>query len=173
MNDIQLLSEVGQALYGENWQSTLSADIAVSDRSMRRWANGTDQIPWGVWLDVYRRLEARALTVDYWKNALYERVVLRECEQRPVGKFDPETDWLIEAHEPLDGRHSQKDFAVLRSLANIRAFMKRHPGVRVRETLSSSATLDLASFKSSANGGLGRHDRHDRAGMRLVTAASG
>jgi hypothetical protein len=48
MNDIQLLSEVGQALYGENWQSALSADIAVSDRSMRRWANGTDQIPWGV-----------------------------------------------------------------------------------------------------------------------------
>ena len=36
-----------------------------------------------------------------------------------------------------------------------------------------SATLDVASFKSSANGAFGRHDRHDRAGMRLVTAASG
>jgi hypothetical protein len=142
MNDIQLLSEVGQALYGENWQSTLSADIAVSDRSMRRWANGTDQIPWGVWLDVYRRLEARALTIDYWKTALYERVVLRECEQRPVGKFDPETDWLIEAHEPLDGRHSQKDFAVLQTLADVRAFMKRHPGMIFRVTMPYSATAE-------------------------------
>ncbi len=60
MNDVLLLSEIGQALYGENWQSKLSADIAVSVRSMRRWVNGTDQIPWGVWFDVYRRLEARA-----------------------------------------------------------------------------------------------------------------
>ena len=109
---------------------------------MRRWANGTDQIPWGVWLDVYRRLEARALTIDYWKSALYERVVLRECEQRPVGKFDPETDWLIEAHEPLDGRHSQKDFAVLQTLADVRAFMKRHPGMIFRVTMPYSATAE-------------------------------
>jgi hypothetical protein len=35
--------------------------------------------------------------------------------------------------------------------------------VRLPNTSSSSATLDVASFKSSANGALGPHDRHGRA----------
>jgi hypothetical protein len=51
--DTQFLSEIGQALYGEHWQSALAAQISVSDRSMRRWVNGTDAIPWGVWFDIY------------------------------------------------------------------------------------------------------------------------
>jgi len=37
----------------------------------------------------------------------------------------------------------------------------------------SSATLVRESRTSSANGAFGRHDRHDNAGMRLLTAASG
>jgi hypothetical protein len=41
MNDTQLLSEVGQALYGPQWQSVLCNEISVSDPSMRRWVNGT------------------------------------------------------------------------------------------------------------------------------------
>jgi hypothetical protein len=36
----------------------------------------------------------------------------------------------------------------------------------------SSAMLVLDSRTSSANGAFGRHERHDSAGMRLVTAAS-
>jgi hypothetical protein len=32
--------------------------------------------------------------------------------------------------------------------------------------------LILDSFTSSVNGACGRHERHDSAGMRLVTAAS-
>jgi hypothetical protein len=88
MNDTQLLAEVAQGLYGAQWQASLSAAISVSDRSMRRWANGTDAIPWGVWFDIYRHLEARALTLDYWKKELYDRVVIRECEQQPFEKFD-------------------------------------------------------------------------------------
>jgi hypothetical protein len=129
MNDTVLLTEVGKALYGESWQSTLSAEIAVSDRSMRRWANGTDQIPWGVWFDVYRRLEDRERNLNHWKKLLYERVVIRSCEPSSSEKFDPETDWLIEAHEPLDGRHSRKDFAIFQTLASVQGFMKKHPGM--------------------------------------------
>ena len=37
----------------------------------------------------------------------------------------------------------------------------------------SSAMLVRESRTSSANGAFGRHDRHDDAGMRLLTAASG
>jgi hypothetical protein len=134
------LSEVGRALYGEHWPSALSADIAVSDRSVRRWTNGTDQIPWGAWLDVYRRLEARALTLDYWKKELYERVVLRECEHRPLQKFNPEADWLIEANAPRDGRHSKKDQSVFQTLADVKAFMKRHPSMIFRVIMPHGAT---------------------------------
>jgi hypothetical protein len=140
MNDIQLLSEVGRALYGAQWQSVLCAEIAVSDRSMRRWVNGSDPIPWGVWFDIYRHLEARALTLDHWKKELYERVVIRECEERPTAKFDPETDWRVEVHEPLDGRHSVKRAAVVRSLAEVRAMMKEHPGMIFRVTVPFGAT---------------------------------
>ena len=115
MNDTQLLTEVGKALYGETWQSTLSADIAVSDRSMRRWANGTDQIPWGVWFDVYRRIEARAAHSRSLENrALRARRTQGRVSQR-FREIRSEKDWLIEAHEPLDGRHSQTDYAVLQN----------------------------------------------------------
>src|SRR5215470_599226 len=37
----------------------------------------------------------------------------------------------------------------------------------------SSAMLVRESRTSSANGAFGRHDRHDNAGMRLLTAALG
>ena len=142
MNDIRLLNEVGSALYGESWQSALSADIAVSDRSVRRWANGTDQIPWGVWFDFYRRLEARAEILDYWKAELYERVVLREFEPGSLEQFVREKDWVVEAHEPLDGRHSQKAQAAVQSLAEVRAFMKKHPGMIFRVTMPYDSTAE-------------------------------
>jgi hypothetical protein len=142
MNDTQLLSEVAQALYGAQWQASLSAAISVSDRSMRRWASGTDAIPWGVWWDIYRHLEARALTLDHWKKELYDRVVIRECEPRPADRFDRERDWRIEVHEPLDGRHSMKYSAIVQSLAEVRALMKKHPGMIFSVTMPFEATDD-------------------------------
>jgi hypothetical protein len=142
MNDIQLLSEVAEALYGAQWQGPLSAAIAVSDRSMRRWANGTDAIPWGVWRDIYLHLEARADTLAYWKKDLLDRVVIKECEQTPAVKFDPEKDWRIEVHEPLDGRHSMKHSEIVQSLAEFRALIKKHPGMIFRVTMPFGATPD-------------------------------
>jgi hypothetical protein len=44
---------------------------------------------------------------------------------------------------------------------------------RLRDTFSSSAMLCFDSRTNSANGAWGRHDRHDSAGTRLVTVASG
>lgn len=35
---IRPLTECGQALYGQQWQSALARDLWVSDRTMRRWA---------------------------------------------------------------------------------------------------------------------------------------
>lgn len=39
---------IGTALYGPRWQSDLSRDMEVSDRSIRRWLNGQNPIPDGI-----------------------------------------------------------------------------------------------------------------------------
>jgi hypothetical protein len=68
--------------------------------------------------------------------------VIRECEQQPVEKFDPERDWRIEVHEPLNGRHSMKYSAIVRGLAEVRALMRKHPGMIFRVTVPFGATAD-------------------------------
>ena len=142
MNDTQLLSEIGQALYGANWQSTLSRQMAVSDRSMRRWANGSDKIPWGVWFDVYREVKSRLQNLDHWSEILFERVVIRECKSRPEEKFDPKMDWYFEVHDPESGRHSVVHWEILHSFSDVRAAMKAHPGMIFRVTVPTGTTAD-------------------------------
>ena len=48
----ELLRRVGEKLYGQHWQTDLANAISVSDRSLRRWLSGQDDIPEGVWRDV-------------------------------------------------------------------------------------------------------------------------
>jgi hypothetical protein len=42
------LAAAGRALYGERWQTPLSHDLHVTDRTVRRWLVGGSQIPDGV-----------------------------------------------------------------------------------------------------------------------------
>lgn len=151
MNDTQLLSEIGQALYGERWQVTLSRRISVSDRSMRRWANGDDKIPWGVWVEVYREVLSRAQKLDHWSKVLHERVVIRECESRPEENFNPEIDWYLEVHNPGDGRHSLVRSEILRSFWDVRAAMKRHHGMKFRVIVPFGAGAEERSEFSKLN----------------------
>lgn len=39
------LATVGQALYGERWQTALAIALGITDRNMRRWVKGTHAIP--------------------------------------------------------------------------------------------------------------------------------
>ena len=55
----ELLRRIGESLYGSRWQTDLSNAISVSDRSMRRWLSGQDQIPEGVWRDIRLNVESR------------------------------------------------------------------------------------------------------------------
>jgi hypothetical protein len=57
----KLLSDVGEALYGSRWQSELARNIGVSDRSIRRWVAGTDEVPDAAWRDMALLLETRAI----------------------------------------------------------------------------------------------------------------
>lgn len=44
----RLLEEVGRAMYGDQWQTALSRDLSVSDRTLRRWASGASPTPHSV-----------------------------------------------------------------------------------------------------------------------------
>lgn len=58
-----LLREAGEALYGPRWQSDLARDLRVSDRTVRRWDAGQNEIPAGVWADLRALLKARGLAL--------------------------------------------------------------------------------------------------------------
>lgn len=59
----RLLRDTGTALYGPRWQSDLARDLGVSDRTVRYWLAGND-IPAGVYSDLQRIAQARALDID-------------------------------------------------------------------------------------------------------------
>ena len=42
-----LLHEIGAALYGEQWRTPLGRNLSVNERTIRRWAAGTDALPPG------------------------------------------------------------------------------------------------------------------------------
>lgn len=51
---VALLPRVGEALFGPQWQCELARALAVSDRTVRRWAAGTHAAPPRVWADIAR-----------------------------------------------------------------------------------------------------------------------
>jgi hypothetical protein len=51
-----LLRTIGEFFYGAEWVTPLGRDLAVNDRTMRRWVAGTEQIPSGVWKDIDTKL---------------------------------------------------------------------------------------------------------------------
>lgn len=61
---IELLHRVGEALYGPHWQSELGRALAVSDRTVRRWAAGTHEVPPRVWADITRLAFDRKATLS-------------------------------------------------------------------------------------------------------------
>jgi hypothetical protein len=61
----QLLKRIGEFLHGQQWQAPLARDISVGERSMRRWAAGTDEVPNGVWRDIALRLESLQGDLEY------------------------------------------------------------------------------------------------------------
>lgn len=60
----KLLKDAGEALYGPRWQSDLAKDLGVSDRTIRRWASGADDLPSGVALDLWRICLERSADLD-------------------------------------------------------------------------------------------------------------
>ncbi|TPH20647.1 hypothetical protein EUX52_07460 [Haemophilus haemolyticus] len=58
------LTVVGNALYGDQWQTALSRDLELSSsRRLRAWLSGERKIPTGIWFDVVELLKARHLKI--------------------------------------------------------------------------------------------------------------
>jgi hypothetical protein len=60
----RLLRGCGEALYGPLWQSQLARDLNISDRTIRRWLAGADDMPPGVAMDLLRLVMERAQALD-------------------------------------------------------------------------------------------------------------
>lgn len=65
-----LLREAGEALYGPRWQSDLARDLKVSDRTVRRWDAGSNEIPAGVWTELRALLKTRGLALALVRRKL-------------------------------------------------------------------------------------------------------
>ena len=58
------LTVVGNALYGDQWQTALSRDLELSSsRRLRAWLSGERKIPTGIWFDVVELLKERHLKI--------------------------------------------------------------------------------------------------------------
>jgi len=60
----RLLKRVGEALYGPRWQSEVARDLEVSDRTVRRWVDGSYDVPDGVYLDLLALCQERVAELD-------------------------------------------------------------------------------------------------------------
>jgi Protein of unknown function (DUF1488) len=72
--DAVLLRQIGEELYGANWQIELSRAIGVGDRSLRRWAAGTDPVPEDIWVNIHRHLYARWVPIKYFDDEVISRM---------------------------------------------------------------------------------------------------
>jgi len=84
------LATIGEALYGERWQTPLANDLQVVDRTMRRWLAGESPIPENIATELLALFERRKRTLnaltDYSINALNHTVM--NVRTNTVFKYD-------------------------------------------------------------------------------------
>lgn len=68
----RLLVECGEALYGPRWQTDLARDLGIADRTVRRWAAGSQEMPPGAYTDLLRLTQERAGLLDSLAGRLRE-----------------------------------------------------------------------------------------------------
>jgi hypothetical protein len=59
-----LLSDVGEALYGPRWQCDLARDLDISDRTIRRWVAGSHDIPQRLAAELLDLVDSRSDILD-------------------------------------------------------------------------------------------------------------
>ena len=59
-----LLARIGRAMYGDQWQTPLSRDLDVSDRTVRHWLSGRNAMPATLRADLLTLLDDREAALD-------------------------------------------------------------------------------------------------------------
>jgi ribosome-binding protein aMBF1 (putative translation factor) len=80
MTTPELLREIGQAMFGDRWQTDLAHHLDVNDRTVRRWLSGQDEPRPGVWDDLERLLDERIVAQER------VRAVLRRQRRDQTGE---------------------------------------------------------------------------------------
>lgn len=79
ISEQKLLALVGNALYGERWQTDLARDLRLSDgRRIRQWLSLDRTIPDGVWDDLAKLLTDRKLVIDDALNAIQSNLTTQD-----------------------------------------------------------------------------------------------
>lgn len=64
------LEQAGAVLFGPRWQTDLARALGVSDRTMRRWANGQNAVPDGLRAEILALFDERVEEIAKVKAAL-------------------------------------------------------------------------------------------------------
>jgi len=156
----KLLRTIGETLYGPRWQTDLSRDISVADRTMRRWVSGEDDVPYGAWRDIYFRLQNRTADLERVKYRLSGLLGARAMTLQPIPNSKPNPDIY-----GVEFAMRSQDGAIYRCLAR-REFFDEHsvPESRTQVVFferhaqsfyqAASVKYDMREFKR-------QHD-HDR-----------
>ena len=78
MNVTDTLRQAGEALYGDRWQSPLSRDLGVTDRTMRNWTSGRHEAPGDLFDRLLGLLKSRGESVTKLTSTIEEHLALAE-----------------------------------------------------------------------------------------------
>jgi hypothetical protein len=87
-----MLQRAGEALYGSRWQTDLSADLNVADRTMRRWVADQATMPQGAWIDLAMAVDRRADQIVALREAMEMLIGKRPYVLRPIPHSLPSYD---------------------------------------------------------------------------------
>jgi hypothetical protein len=80
--ETRLLIEIGKALYGERWQTSLANDLQVADRTMRRWVSGASPIPPALWSEIDEILAKHADSIGSARRKIAGRETQGSDDER-------------------------------------------------------------------------------------------
>lgn len=78
MNVTDTLRQAGEALYGDRWQSPLSRDLGVTDRTMRNWTSGRHEAPADIFDRLLGLLKSRGESVSKLTSTIEQHLTLAE-----------------------------------------------------------------------------------------------
>jgi hypothetical protein len=86
------LEKIGRALYGEQWQTPLSRDLGMSDRSLRYLADGTRPIHPQLAAELGSLLRVRSRDLGKLADTIADKVARQLAEVGMAADVDPAPD---------------------------------------------------------------------------------